>query len=165
MLSFKPTFSLSSFTFIKKLFSASSLCAIGWCHLHMLDYWYVSWQSWFQLVLLPAQHFTWCTLHICWISSVTIYSLEGYSFPDLEPVCCSTSSSNCCFLTCIQISQAGGQVVWCSHLLRIFHSLLWSTQRLWHSQWSRSRCFPETLLLFLWINRCWQVDLWFLCLF
>ena len=27
-----------------------------------------------------------------------------YSFPDLEPVCCSMSSSNCCFLTCIQIS-------------------------------------------------------------
>ena len=28
-----------------------------------------------------------------------------YSIPDLEPVCCSMSSSNCCFLTCIQISQ------------------------------------------------------------
>ena len=24
-----------------------------------------------------------------------------YSFPDLEPVCCSMSNSNCCFLTCI----------------------------------------------------------------
>ena len=32
MLSFKPTFSLSSFTFIKRLFSSSSLSAIrGWC--------------------------------------------------------------------------------------------------------------------------------------
>ena len=29
MLSFKPTFSLSSFTFIKRLFSFSSLSAIG----------------------------------------------------------------------------------------------------------------------------------------
>ena len=28
-----------------------------------------------------------------------------YSFPYLEPVCCSMLSSNCCFLTCIQISQ------------------------------------------------------------
>ena len=28
-----------------------------------------------------------------------------YSFSYLEPVCCSMSSSNCCFLTCIQISQ------------------------------------------------------------
>ena len=26
------------------------------------------------------------------------------------------SSSNCCFLTCIQISQEAGQVVWYSHL-------------------------------------------------
>ena len=30
------------------------------------------------------------------------------------------SSSNCCFLTCIQISQEAGQVVWCSHLFEIF---------------------------------------------
>ena len=33
--------------------------------------------------------------------------------------------ANCCFLTCIQISQEAGQVDWYSHLLRIFHSLLW----------------------------------------
>ena len=26
---------------------------------------------------------------------------------------------NCCFLACIQVSQEAGQVVWCSHLLRI----------------------------------------------
>ena len=43
-----------------------------------------------------------------------------YSFPDLEPVCCSMSSSNCCFLTCIQISQEAGQVVWYSHLFQNF---------------------------------------------
>ena len=40
-----------------------------------------------------------------------------YSFSYLEPVCCSMSSSNCCFLTCIQTSQEAGQVVWYSHLL------------------------------------------------
>ena len=28
------------------------------------------------------------------------------------------SSSNCCFLACIQISQVAGQVVWYSHLLK-----------------------------------------------
>ena len=43
-----------------------------------------------------------------------------YSFPDLESVCCSMSSSNCCFLTCIQISQEAGQVIWYSHLLKNF---------------------------------------------
>jgi len=30
------------------------------------------------------------------------------------------SSSNCCFLTCIQISQKADQVVWYSHLLKNF---------------------------------------------
>ena len=30
------------------------------------------------------------------------------------------SSSNCCFLTCIQVSQAAGQVVWYPHLLQNF---------------------------------------------
>ena len=43
-----------------------------------------------------------------------------YSFPNLEPVYCFMSSSNCCFLTCIQISQEAGQVVSYSHLLENF---------------------------------------------
>ena len=43
-----------------------------------------------------------------------------YSFPDLEPVCFSMSSSNWCFLTCIQISQEAGKVVWYSHLFQNF---------------------------------------------
>ena len=38
----------------------------------------------------------------------------------LEPVCCSMSSSNCCFLTCIQISHEADQVVWYSHLFQNF---------------------------------------------
>ena len=58
-----------------------------------------------------------------------------YSFSYLEPVCCPMSSSNCCFLTCIQVSQEVGHVVWYSHLFKNFpvccdpHS-----QRFWHSQ-------------------------------
>ena len=63
MLSFKPNFSLSSFTIIKRLFSSSSLSVISWCHLHIWDYWKFSWQSWSQLVLHEVQHFSWCTLH------------------------------------------------------------------------------------------------------
>ena len=38
-----------------------------------------------------------------------------YSFSYLETVCCSMSSSNCCFLTGIQVSQERSQVVWYSH--------------------------------------------------
>ena len=53
------------------------------------------------------------------MNRVTIYTLT-YSLPNLEPVRCSIYGSNCCFLTCIQISQETGQVVWYSHLLKTF---------------------------------------------
>ena len=43
-----------------------------------------------------------------------------YSYCDLELVCCSMSSSNCCFLTCIQVSQEADQVVRYSHLFKNF---------------------------------------------
>jgi len=43
-----------------------------------------------------------------------------YSFPDLEPVCHSMSIINCCFLTCIQISQEVSQVAWYSYLFQNF---------------------------------------------
>ena len=50
---------------------------------------------------------------------MTIYRLT-YSFSYLEPVYCSMSSSNCCILTCISVSQEAGQVVWYSHLFQNF---------------------------------------------
>ena len=43
-----------------------------------------------------------------------------YSFSYLEPIFCSMSSSNCCFLTCIQVSQEAGQVVWYYNLFQNF---------------------------------------------
>ena len=65
MLYFKTALSLFSFTFIKRLFSSSLLSAIRVVsHLHIWGYWYFSLQPWFQLVLHPAQHFSWCTLYI-----------------------------------------------------------------------------------------------------
>ena len=30
------------------------------------------------------------------------------------------SGSNCCFLTCVQVSQEAGKVIWYSHLLKNF---------------------------------------------
>ena len=65
-------------------------------------------------MLHPVQHFSWCILHT---SRVTIYSLDillslfGTSL-------FSMSSSNCCSLTFIQISQEAGQVVWYSLLFQ-----------------------------------------------
>ena len=43
-----------------------------------------------------------------------------YPFPDLKPVCCFMSSSDCCFLTWVQISQDAGKAVCYYHLLRNF---------------------------------------------
>ena len=43
-----------------------------------------------------------------------------YSFSYLEPVCCSMSCSNYCFLTCKQVSQEAGQVVWYPYVFQNF---------------------------------------------
>ena len=50
---------------------------------------------------------------------MTIYSLHVFLFL-LEPVYCSISTSNCCSLACIQVSQEAGRVVWYSHLFQNF---------------------------------------------
>ena len=65
MLSFQPAFSLSSFTFIKRILSSSSLSANKGgviCISEVIDI--SPGNLWFQLVLHPAQHFAWCSLHI-----------------------------------------------------------------------------------------------------
>ena len=125
MLSFKPTFSLSSFTFIKRLFSSSSLSAIR-----------VMSSAYLRLFISPGNlDSSLCFLHssishdvLCievkWVGWP--YTALAYSFSYLEPVCCSMSSSNCCFLTYIQMSQ--GQVRWSGIPIswRIFHSFWWS---------------------------------------
>ena len=49
---------------------------------------------------------------------MTVYSLD--ILPDLEPAHCSMSGSNRCFLTCTQISQEAGKVVWYSYFSKNF---------------------------------------------
>ena len=46
------------------------------------------------------------------------------SFPSLEPVCCTMPSCNYSFLTCMQISQEAGKVVWYSDLLKNLPQLI-----------------------------------------
>ena len=124
MLSFKPTFSLSSFTFIKRLFSSSSLSAIrvgSSVYLRLLIF--------LPAILIPAC----ASSSTVFLIIYSAYKLNNQGdniqpwrtpFPILEPVCCSMSSSNCCFLTCIQVSQETGQVVWCSCLFQNFPQFL-----------------------------------------
>ena len=68
-----------------------------------------------------------------------------YLSPYFESVHCSMSYSNCCFLTCIQVSQEAGKVLWHSHLYKNFPTVCCDpdSQRLLGSQWNISRCFSE----------------------
>ena len=67
------------------------------------------------------------------------------------------SSSNCCFLTCIQISQKAGQVFWYSHLFQNFPQfIVIHTVKGFGIVNKAERCFSGTLLLFPWSSGCWQ---------
>ena len=50
---------------------------------------------------------------------MTIHSLDVLLF-QIATSLCSMSGSNCCFLTCIQIFQEAGKVVWYSHPVKNF---------------------------------------------
>ena len=118
MLSFKPTFSLSSFTLIKRLFSSSSFSAI-----RVVSSAYLT-----LLILLPAiviPAYASSSPAFCRIYSAYKLNKQGDSVRHLDVLlsqflCCSISSSNCCFLTCIKVSQEAGQVVCYSYLFKNF---------------------------------------------
>ena len=75
-------------------------------------------------MFLPAMLIPGCdssSLVFCMMYSAYKLNKQGdialmYSFPNLEPVHCSMSGSNYCFLTCTQVSQGTGKVVWYFHL-------------------------------------------------
>ena len=120
ILSFKSAFSLSPLTFIKKFFRSSSLSAI-----RMLSSAYLWVLIFLPAVLIPACEST--SLAFCHdVLNIEVnytewqYTALTYTFPSLEPVCYSMPGSNCCFLSCIQVSRETGQVVWYSHLFKNF---------------------------------------------
>ena len=90
-----------------------------------------------------------------------------YSFSNLEPVSFSMSGSNCCFLTHIQVSQETGKVIWdfhqYFHLLRIFHSLLWSTHSVLVKSMNQKQMFFWNSLVLSMIQ--WMLAIWSLSSF
>src|SRR5574339_516019 len=119
MLSFKPTFSLSSFTFIKRLLSSSSLSAIS-----VVSSAYLRLLIFLPAILIPACASSSPAFLMMYSAyklkkQVTIYSLDILLFL-FGTSLLFHASSNGCFLTCIQISQEAGQVVWYSHLFQNF---------------------------------------------
>jgi len=83
-----------------------------------------------------------------------------YSFPNLESVHCSMSGSNCWFLTCIQVYQEAGKVVWYSHLVKNFPQFVVIHTDKGFSIVSEVEVdvFLELSGFFRWSNRCWQFD-------
>ena len=165
MLSFKPVFPFSFCTFIKRLFSSSSFSAIK-----VVSSAYQRLLIYLLAIVIPAYASSSPTFHM--IYSTYMFNMQS---DDIQPWQTPFPIWNQFVVPGLVLTVAclpayrflRKQVRWSGICisLGIFHSLLRSTQSLWHSQWSRSRCFSGTLLPFLWFNRCWQFVLWFLCLF
>ena len=142
-MSFKPAFSLSSFTYIKRLLTSPSLSAIrviSSAYLRLL------------IFLLEAWIPSCASSSLAFRMMYSAFKLTKRSdniqpcrtpFPILN---WSVVGSNCCSLTCLQISQEAGQVVWYSHLFKNFPQFVdkMSTEmdlylKLWFRIWMKSQ--------------------------
>ena len=128
MLSFKSAFSLSSFTFIKKLFRSSSLSAI-----RVVSSPYLRLLIFVPGILIPACESSSPAFHLMY----SAYKLNKQGdntqpwrtpFPNFEPVCCSMSGSNCYFLNPYRFLRKRVRWSGIPISLRLFYGLLWSTQ-------------------------------------
>ena len=166
MLSFKPAFSLYSFTFIKRLFISSSFSVI-----RVVSSAYLRLLIFLSANLIPACASSSLAFHMIY-SAYKLNKQGDNIHPWRTPFPFWNQSVVPCLILTVaswlayrfhrrQVRWSGIPINW-----RIFHSLLWSSQsKLQCSQQIRSRCFSGILLLFRWSTGCWQFDLWFLCLF
>ena len=159
VLSFKPTFSVSSFTFIKRLFSSfSAISVVSSTCLRLLIF--------LHKILIPA----------CASSSPAFYMMysaykQGDNIQHWYTPFSILNQSIVPFLVLTvaiwpayrflkrQVKQSGTPIP-----LRIIQFVVIHTVK-GFTQWSRSRYFSGIPLLFLWPNEYWQFDLWFLWLF
>ena len=116
MLSFNPTFSLSSFTFINRLFSSSlsAIKVVSSAYLRLLIF--------LPAILIQAcasSHPTFLMMYSAYMLNKQGDNIQSWCAPfpiwDQLVVLCPVL-----ILTCIQVSQEAGQVVWYSHLFQNF---------------------------------------------
>ena len=165
MLSFKPIFSLSSFTFIKSLFSSSSLSAI-----RVVSSTYLRLLIFLTAILIPA----YASSSPAFLMMYSVYKLNKQG-DNIQPWRTPFPSWYQSVVPCLVLTVAS-----------------WPAYRFLKRQarWSGSpisKNFPQfnvihtvkgfgivnkaeidiflELLLFQWSIWCWQFDLWFLCLF
>ena len=128
MLSFKPTFSLSSFTFIKRFFSSSSLSAI-----RVVSSVYLRLLMFLLAILIPACAF----FSPAFLMMYSAYKLNKQG-DNIQPWCTPFPLWNQSVVPCPVLTVSSWpayrflkrQVRWSGTPIsfRIFHSLLWSTQ-------------------------------------
>ena len=166
MLSFKPAFSLFSFTFIKRLFSSSSLSAIN----------VVSSAYMKLLIFLPAILILACAssspaFHMMY--SAYKLNTQGDSIQPWHPpfpIWNHVSIFPCPILTVASwpaYKFLRRQVRWSSIPISLifFHSLLLIHTVKGFSVINEADVFSGILSPYQWSNRCWQFDIWFPCLF
>ena len=163
ILNFKPAFSFSSFTFINRLFSSSLLSVIrvvSYANLRLLIF--------LLAVLIPACDLSSLAFHIMYSAynlnkQGTIYSLEVL-LSQLEPACSSMSGSCYCFFLHTAFSRGrSGDLVFPS--LEEFSTAVVIHKVKDFSIVNEADVCLEFSCFFLWFSGCWQLDLWFLCLF
>ena len=151
MLSFKPAFSLYSFTFIKRLFSSSLLSAIK-----VVSSAYLRLLIFLLAILIPARASPSPAVHMMY----SAYKLNKQG-DNIQPwhtpfPVWNQSLFPCPVLTIASWSAYRRQVRWSGIpiSLRIFQFVMIHTVK--GLAWSikQNRCFSGTLLLFLWFNGC-----------
>ena len=128
MLSFKPVFSLSSFTFIRRFFSSSSLSAI-----RVVSSAYLRWLIFLPAILIPACASSNLAFHVMY----SAYKLNKQG-DNIQPQRTPFPIWNQSVVPCPVLTVASWpvyrflkrQVRWSGIPIsfRISHSLLWSTQ-------------------------------------
>ena len=153
----------SPFTFIKRLFSSSSFSTI-----RLVSCAYLRLLIFLLAILIPACASSSLAFHMMY----SAYKLNNQG-GNIQPWCTPFPIWNqsivpcpfCYFLTCIQVSQEAGKVMWYSRLFKNFPQFIVMHIVKGFSIVNEADVFSGILLLFLWSNGCWQFDLWFLCLF
>ena len=131
MLGFKPTSSLSSFTFIKSLFSSwlskawNFTTFVWWNAIRVVSSTYLRLLIFLLAILIPAYASSrpaFCTMYSAYKLNKQGDNIQPWHTPfsiwNHSVVPCPVLIA--AFLTCIQISQEAGQVVWDPHLFKNF---------------------------------------------